>query len=170
MKFIKLLALMLLVPALVYAENNIAPVPKQNIKAEIKVITDDKEVVLPAKRPELEARTSFIEDFWRLLFNSNQPIVPVGAFKFQTTIDPNDLPGGGFYLCSTRDVDDKFYFNISGMGSAPFKEWVVFKPSDITSVKNQDSSFTYTLPAPIKPGRYAIYFADSQYAWPFVVK
>ena len=166
--------ILLLIPALVvHAESRTAPEPKQSIKAEIRVMIDGKDtIVLLAKKPELSARSNLLtsDNFWRLLFNSNQPSIPAGSFSFSTTVDPNDLPGGGFYLCTTRDDGDNFYFNISGLGGAPKKDFVLFKPSEISSIKNQDNSFTYSVPAPLKPGRYALYFADNQYAWPFVVK
>lgn len=168
----------LLIPCLVAvapaAAQDTPPAPKQAVKAEIKLQVEGKgPVVLAAKRPEMAARANMWtqEKFWRLLFPSSQPETSPGALTFTTAIDPNELPGGGFYLCSLKKDGDSFYFNTSSdAAGTPKSDFVVLKPSDITSAKNPDGTYTYKVSKGLKPGFYAFYCADNQYAWPFVVK
>jgi hypothetical protein len=46
----------------------------------------------------------------------------------------------------------------------------VAKPSDFQVTKNPDGTFTYAAKKPVKPGVYAFYCVDNQYAWPFQVR
>lgn len=153
------------------AGNQTADMPEQAVKVEIKVQQEGKEpLVLAAKKPELSARSNFAEHFWRFLFSADQPIISSAPFTFTASVDPNDLPGGGFYICSMKKADDKFYFNLSGYGNAPRSEFVAQKPADIQNKKNPDGTFSFTVVKGLEPGRYALYFSDNQYAWPFEVK
>jgi hypothetical protein len=157
------------------AGNQTADMPAQAVKAEIRIRQEGKEpLFLAAKKPELSAQTrsGFFEDehFWRFLFSADQPIISSAAFDFTASVDPNDLAGGGFYICSMKKADDKFYFNISGYNGGPRTEFIAQKPTDIANRKNQDGTFTYTVAKKLEPGRYALYFADNQYAWPFEVR
>jgi hypothetical protein len=169
----KLFVLMAL-PALVVAAQNPPPTPKQSVKVEIRILQDGKEpIVLPAKRPEMASRANMMtgEAFWRFLFQANQPEVPASPLAFLTTVDPNDLPGGGFFLCAMKKSGDKFYFNVStDAAGSPKDDFVDIKPGDFESTKNADGSFNYRTTKPLKRGAYALYFSDNQYAWPFIVK
>lgn len=148
--------------------------PRQSIKAEIRVHQEGKEpILLAAKRPEMASRANMWtrEKFWRFLFLANQPEVPASPLTFSTVVDPNDLPGGGFFLCVMKKDGDKFYFNVSSdAAGSPKDDFVEAKPAAIQSVKNPDGSFTYKITKALKPGAYALYFSDNQYAWPFIVK
>jgi hypothetical protein len=161
------------IPATLVAQDT-PPAPKQATKVDLMVHLEGKEpITLPAKRPEMAARANMWtqEKFWRLLFPMNQPEVPGGAFTFSAAVDPNDLPGGGFYLCSMKKDDDKVYFNISSdAAGSPKGDFVVLKPTDLPGTKNPNGSYTFKASKPLKPGPYAIYSADNQYAWPFLVK
>jgi hypothetical protein len=167
------LSILLALPAALIAQDT-PPTPKQAIKAEIRVLQEGKEsTVLAAKRPEMAARANMWtqEKFWRLLFLANQPEVPAGPLSFSTTVDPNELPGGGFYVCKMKKEDDKFYFNTSSdAAGTPKDDFIVMKPSDLQASKNVDGSYTFKASKPLKPGPYAVYSADNQYAWPFIAK
>lgn len=164
---------LLATPALLVAQDT-PPAPKQAIKAEIKVLVEGKEaIVLAAKRPEMAARANMWtqEKFWRLLFPANQPEVPAGSFSFSTTVDPNELPGGGFYVCKMKKDDDRLYFNTSSdAAGAPKDDFVLLKPSELQSSKGPDGTFTFKATKPLKAGPYAVYTSDNQYAWPFIAK
>jgi hypothetical protein len=168
----KILALITL-PVVLVAQDT-PPPPKQAIKVEIKVYQEGKEpIVLAAKRPEMAARANMWtqEKFWRFLFLAVQPEVPAGAFSFTAAVDPNDLPGGGFYVCKMKKDDDKVFFNVSSdAAGSPKDDFVALKPSDLPAIKNADGSYTFKASKPLKPGPYAVYSADNQYAWPFVVR
>lgn len=156
------------------AAQGTTPAPKQSIKVEIKVQQEGKDpIILAAKRPEMAARANMWtrEKFWRFIFLANQPEVPVGALTFSAAVDPNDLPGGGFYLCTLKKDDGKFYFNVSSdAAGSPKDDFIAVKPSEIQTNKNPDGSYAFRVSKPLKPGLYAVYSADNQYAWPFVVK
>jgi len=164
----------LLTAPVVFLAQDTPPPPKLAIKAEIKVIVEAKDsIVLPAKRPEMAARANIWsgEKFWRFLFPADQPTVPPGSLAFATIVDPNDLPGGGFYLCALKKDVDKVYFNVStDAGGSPKGDFTWAKPGDFQVAKNPDGTFAYKLSKPMKPGVYALYLGDNQYAWPFVVK
>lgn len=168
----KLLILVAMAALPVFAET--PPAPKQAVKAEIRIVQDGLDpVLLSAKRPEMAARANLLtgEGFWRFIFPADQPEVPGSPLTFITTVDPNDLPGGGFFLCNMKKSGKKFYFNVStDAAGAPKGEFVEAEPSDMQSAKNPDGSFTYKVTQSLKPGVYALYFSDNQYAWPFVVK
>jgi hypothetical protein len=163
-----------LVAAMPAVAQDTPPPPKQALKAELTVQQEGRgPVTLPAKRPEMAARANMWtqEKFWRFLFASAQPEVGQGAFTFTAAVDPNDLPGGGFYLCSMKKDDDKVFFNVSSdAAGAPKNDFVVLKPSDLPSTKNPDGTYTFKVSKPLKAGPYALYTSDNQYAWPFVVK
>lgn len=167
-------ALVLVSLPVALAAQDTPPMPKQAIKVEIKVLLEGKEAItLPAKRPEMAARANMWtqEKFWRLVFPATQQEVPAGSFTFSAAVDPNDLPGGGFYLCSMKRDDDKVYFNTSSdAAGSPKSDFVVLKPSDLPATKNVDGSYTFKLVKPVKPGFYAFYSADNQFAWPFHVR
>lgn len=156
------------------AAQDTPPPPRQALKAELTVQQEGRGAVsLPAKRPEMASRANMWtqEKFWRFLFVPAQPEVGSGPLSFTAAVDPNDLPGGGFYLCSMKKDDDKVYFNVSSdAAGAPKGDFVVLKPSDIPSIKNPDGTYTFKVPKPLKTGSYAFYTSDNQYAWPFVVK
>lgn len=164
---------LLATPVVLLAQDT-PPPPKLAIKAEIKVLLEGKDpIVLAAKRPEMAARANLWtqEKFWRFSFPANQPEVPAGAFTFTAAVDPNDLPGGGFYLCNMKKDDEKVYFNVSSdAAGSPKDDYIAVKPADIPASKNPDGSYTFKVSKPLKPGVYAVYSADNQYAWPFLVK
>jgi len=157
------------------SESENAKPPSLAVKAEIKVLHEGKDpIVLAAKKPEMVMRANIFagEKFWRFMYPiAGQTEVPAGSLVFTTTADPNDMAGGGFYLCSTKKDGDKVYFNISTFGGgAPKNDFATAKPAEISSTKNPDGTFTFKVAKPLAAGVYALYFADNQYAWPFVVK
>ena len=180
-------ALLLALPALLVAspapqrhkgglsESENAKPPSLAVKAEIKVLQEGKDpIVLSAKKPEMVMRANIFagERFWRFLYPlAGQTEVPAGPMTFTMAADPNDMAGGGFYICSTKKDGDKAYFNVSTFGGgAPKDDFVTVKPSEITNTKNSDGTFTFKVAKPLAAGVYALYFADNQYAWPFAVK
>lgn len=157
------------------SESENAKPPSMTVKAEIRVLQEGKEpIILAARKPEMVMRANIFagEKFWRFLYPvAGQTELPAGPMSFTTTADPNDMAGGGFYLCSTKKDGDKAYFNVSTFGGgAPKDDYVAVKPAEIASTKNPDGTFTFKVAKPLAPGVYALYFADNQYAWPFVVK
>ncbi len=162
-----------MLPALVMAKDT-PPAPKLAVKGDIRVLQLGKDpIVLSAKRPEMASRANMWtrEKFWRLIVSATQPMIPAGELAFTAAIDPNDLPGGGFYVCSLKKDDDNYYFNASSdAAGAPKSDFVFVKPNDILATKNADGTFTFKVGKPFKPGIYALYVADNQYVWPFSVK
>lgn len=157
------------------SESENAKPPSMAVKTEIKVLQEGKEpIVLVAKKPEMVMRANLFagEKFWRFLYPiAGQTEIPAGSMTFTTSADPNDMAGGGFYVCSTKKDGDKAYFNVSTFGGGtPKDDFIALKPSEITSTKNPDGTFTFKVTKPLPAGVYALYFADNQYAWPFVVK
>ena len=166
------LIFLMAVPAVVMAQDEAMPKPKQSVKVDIKVIQEGKPaIVLNAKKPELASRQNmFTADlFWRFSFPADQPVVPADSLAFAAPVDPNEIPGGGFYLCSMKTDDDKCYFNVSTDG-APKSGYVEVKPSGFETTKGKGGLFTFKLAKALKPGRYVFYTSDNQYAWPFIVK
>ena len=88
-----------------------------------------------------------------------------------TELDPNDLPGGGLYVCVLKKDDEKIYLNSTAdSNGGPKDDFIFVKPGDIASSKNPDGTFTFKVTKPLKPGPYAIFAPDNQYVWPFVAK
>ncbi len=167
-----LLVCLLAVPAIVTAQDEAMPKPKQSLKVDIKVIQDGKPpIALHAKKPELAARQNMItaDLFWRFSFPVDQPLVPTDALAFASSVDPNEISGGGFYLCSMKEDDDKCYFNVSANGT-PKSGYVETKPSGFETTTGKNGGFSFKLKKALKPGRYVFYTSDNQYAWPFIIK